>query len=1038
MSSQDDDGMSMDKGSESHDDDLMKPNISYSREFLLSIGDLESCRKLPSGFNESMISEFEDALLRVPDRPRIPGSFSQHGFKRSDFSSSPPTRGDTGNSRGIYGKWESRCSARSERESDSQSERDSESGRRFSQSRRSWQTPEHDGLLGSGSFPRPSGYAAGMSASKVRANEQNQLSRSNEPYHPPRPYKAPHSRRDTDSINDETFGSVESTSEDRAEQERRRRASFEIMRKEQQKTLQEKHTGGGLLNLCEGLEDNREEKGLLVRNNEMEVSAVPSILSNDLEKSSFASHAPASRLPAPPGFKTNPLDKKIVNKSLVHPYQSEVGKLDADTNLLQNGNKVLESQPSQESSLVDGQPAEKIPHHLLFNKGESMNAHVSLDVPIKRSVIEDQLLRVSSHLDSHGSLDDPKAAKLNAKLLDEKNVHDSSGSHSTSILEKIFCSAISMNDGHSGSPKLHDSKPDDTWSPKSVQSSKFVQWFSEEEPKAVEDFTSARQNDLLSLIVSGDKDKNQVSDSEAAKLFPHDFSYKTSKQSTQVKLGMPPSADGLSGQASINNKEDAAPTVLTCEDLEQTMLSEYGSKPTNVEPALKNWSAGGGSTAQPSAHVDNNASFHLLSMLHKSTDQSNSSGQLVFREHGRSTVVNEPQGEENAKIVPNLGNSLTLEALFGSAFMQELQSVEAPVSVQRGSSGSSQVDATESHGLPFPVSDNDISSPTVGKNGPPRQAHDYRLSSDHIQHTKLREAENWQFDGPPIGISSPKHHAEALNKRGGFEFQLPEEENLISVGDAQEPRVLRFMPPGNSMNNVLNTSSSPPINIMEKLAAFGAAVKDKHGIEGSENVPFTRDSYQHMQPDISYHNLQLQQQSSPHFQSPHMSQGRPSYHHLESDHAHMNSQLKFLGPDPIFNRDSPASHPFPINVIRPSLHHPNARISGFEVPSQHPGMHHGNHPHFARGGPVPHHSNPSAGFAPEMNQMQGFPFGPPRQPSIGSGGVPMPGGNPPEALQRLLEMEVRAKSKQNYPFAPPAVHSQGMFGHELDMGFRYR
>ncbi|KAL8459039.1 hypothetical protein ACS0TY_036497 [Phlomoides rotata] len=69
-----------------------------------------------------------------------------------------------------------------------------------------------------------------------------------------------------------------------------------------------------------------------------------------------------------------------------------VGKLDADTNLLQNGNKVLESQPSQESSLVDGQPAEMIPHHLLFNKGESMNAHVSLDVPIKRSGIEDQLL----------------------------------------------------------------------------------------------------------------------------------------------------------------------------------------------------------------------------------------------------------------------------------------------------------------------------------------------------------------------------------------------------------------------------------------------------------------------------------------------------------------------------------------------------------------------------------------------------------------------------------------------------------------------
>jgi len=63
-------------------------------------------------------------------------------------------------------------------------------GKRFgNQSRRSWQGPEHDGLLGSGSFPRPSGYTPGLSASKFRANDNYQLNRSNEPYHPPRPYK---------------------------------------------------------------------------------------------------------------------------------------------------------------------------------------------------------------------------------------------------------------------------------------------------------------------------------------------------------------------------------------------------------------------------------------------------------------------------------------------------------------------------------------------------------------------------------------------------------------------------------------------------------------------------------------------------------------------------------------------------------------------------------------------------------------------------------------------------------------------------------
>lgn len=55
--------------------------------------------------------------------------------------------------------------------------------------RRGWQAPEHDGLLGSGSFPRPSGYMSGTSAPKFSPNDNNSLSRSTEPYQPPRPYK---------------------------------------------------------------------------------------------------------------------------------------------------------------------------------------------------------------------------------------------------------------------------------------------------------------------------------------------------------------------------------------------------------------------------------------------------------------------------------------------------------------------------------------------------------------------------------------------------------------------------------------------------------------------------------------------------------------------------------------------------------------------------------------------------------------------------------------------------------------------------------
>ncbi|KAL0379478.1 UNVERIFIED_CONTAM: hypothetical protein Sangu_0012100 [Sesamum angustifolium] len=594
MSLGNEDRRSLDNGSEKFDVVLTKRKISYSRDFLLSVSNLDICKKLPSGFDESLISEFEDALLRLPDRPRIPGSMPVHGFRRNEYGSSPPTRGGSGSyPRGTSGKWESRSSGRSDRDSDSQSDRESDSGRRYGlQSRRSWQTPEHDGLLGSGSFPRPSGYAAGISAAKVRANEHHQLGRSS----------STSSRRDTDAYNDETFGSVECTSEDRAEEERKRRASFEMMRKEQQKALQEKqrlhlekHESGGVSDLFEVLVNSKEENS--VNNDELEVSTAAPILSNDLEKSSFVSHSPSSRPLVPPGFKSNTLDKSSGLKSLIHPSFSEVKNIilfiitgfmsltvrlpfqvrldkllpwyfqfplipydfhfklgwisywdherceildpinvkgslkqgitglsykkmvqkpvkgerlvDAGQNLVQNTTDGSERRLSQEISVVDGQPPEKAQHGLFLNNGENVDLHVSLDVPIKKKPgMEDQLLRLSGHLDSHGTLDDPEIAELNAtRVFNDKSVRDSDRSHSTSVLEKILGSTLSVNDGHSSSAEHHESRPDGTWSPNSVQSSKFAQWFFEEEAKVPGDVSSATPNNLLSLIVSGDKGK---------------------------------------------------------------------------------------------------------------------------------------------------------------------------------------------------------------------------------------------------------------------------------------------------------------------------------------------------------------------------------------------------------------------------------------------------------------------------------------------------------------------------------------------------
>jgi len=68
-------------------------------------------------------SELEDTSQ---DRYKIPVSSSSQSSRCNDNSSSPPTRGDSSNFfRGIHGRWDSRSSGRSDRDSDSQSDWDS-------------------------------------------------------------------------------------------------------------------------------------------------------------------------------------------------------------------------------------------------------------------------------------------------------------------------------------------------------------------------------------------------------------------------------------------------------------------------------------------------------------------------------------------------------------------------------------------------------------------------------------------------------------------------------------------------------------------------------------------------------------------------------------------------------------------------------------------------------------------------------------------------------------------------------------------------
>ncbi|RZB93850.1 hypothetical protein D0Y65_025261 [Glycine soja] len=970
-----------------------KLKISYTRDFLLSLSGLDICRELPSGFDRSLLSEFEDASQ---DRQRSTGGLSVHSFsRRIEYSSSPPTRGDSF-SRGIHGKWETRSSGRSDKDSDSQSELDSDSGKRFgNQSRRSWQGPEHDGLLGSGSFPRPSGYTPGLAALKFRANDNYQLNRSNEPYHPPRPYKAPHSRRETnDSLNDETFGSLECTSEDRAEEERKRRASFELMRKEQHKAFQEKHK----LNPDKNNDDfditslaDDDEKRVVNRSNEyVEPNVTLSVLSND-EKSSSLSQTPSAARPlVPPGFASAKLERNLATKTSLNTHSTEVG-----------------------------QPA-----------------------PGDTGVLE--------------ASDDNEFINLNAEVKGKEAVGAFSPDNSNSILYKLFGNASTLDRDKSTSIVEPDQKADETWSPHAFQSSKFAHWFVEEEKKPVDDLTH-RPNDLLSLIVGGEKGGLQTSNVETPQPIAANFAFLNSEPTGEhMTSNVAHTTIDNSELLYKSDKPEVLAAVLTCEDLEQSILSQVGengsSRPQPIQD--KDFDA----KSEQLTPVDNHASHHLLSLLQKGTSHNDmelssilDSSDKVPNTEGVTTgnVLDNP-GEANVD-VSNSSKTLTLETLFGSAFMKELQSVGAPLSVQRGSVGSAGPDVSESLLFPFPTSDN--VHPPTGELTLNRHGSGV-LPSEQTNHPKSnRFEEQWLGYGDSQGDGNSSLLQSEISKASGFkgprDIHLPEEDSLITASDPLQ----NFLSAGNLVKTDLSQDTT--VDITRKLAALNPAFRDDRLVtRNQEGLAFPRGPYDMREPGIPYQNLNVQRSPQIH---PQLNHGGPMFNQLDSHPPHISSYMKLPTPEGMVHHDSPPNHQFPGNMLRPPFRQPNSGLAGpgFDPPVHHSMLQQQMHmqgnlppPHllrgFPRGAPMPSHaSNPMTGFMQEPNPMQGqgFPFSGHQHPTFGGPGMQLQapdvggGRNHPEALQRLFEMELRSKNPKPIH---ASGHSQGMYGQELDLGFGYR
>ncbi|XP_021748774.1 uncharacterized protein LOC110714546 isoform X2 [Chenopodium quinoa] len=993
-----------------------KPSRSYTREFLLSLSELEVCKKLPKGFDESLLSDFDDAPTH--DRQRVLGSSLLHGYKRTDYGSSMPAKGDSGNFSRGPNRWDSRSSVRSDTDSDS------ESGRRYgSQTRRSWQSPpEHDGLLGSGSFPRPAGYAAGAPVPRFRPpNENTHLNRSNEPYHPPRPYKAaPHSRREAnDSFNDETFGSADDTSEDRVEEEKKRRAEFELMRKEQQKALQEKQKSS------QGKTgDAFSEMALLENPSDDKISTDLDKVSKptpreDSSKLSVSSHAPPSRPLVPPGFVSSVVDKSSTAKSsLVHAESIEIGKSEPEDNHQDLNNK------AQERNFLD-----------LHNQASGTS-----DIKAAKALDLSSIIQGSDHSkaprlpDANEVLENGEILGLGFGVTGPKLLGEPA--RSTSILDKLFGNAVTSSNsltasnGSTSNFVEDDAKTDDIWSSNKLQS-KFSRWFPEEG-----DLSSEKPNNLLSLIGGGEKGGSNVPDTSAL------GSIFTSETGLGHKTPNSASSPGeISGQYSNSFVTEAKPAVLTCEDLEQSILSGISGESSNSLFSGNKHHALEMKARHPRNDIDNQASHHLLSLLQKGGSQD------VVPITGVEKRPNKPHEDHevgklgkldgnviDADGVNNPGNSLTLESLFGTAFMTELHSA------QRSVTGSARSDV--SNNLPFP--------PTMNENGLNQFAPNDRVpKSDKVGdwlgfNDALKEAE------------LSKQPAEVESKFGcidrGIDVALPEEDSLINLIDPMTAENSMMRNSGSSNLDFPPPSSRMSADVFEKLAALGGALKDERSMVGGHDPRLFHGPSDMLKTELPYQNMHPQA-SSPQIHSSQMNHNRPLFHGLDSQPAHLDPQLNFMPPEAMIHRDAPTHHQFPANMGHPSFQHPGAGLPGFDHPIPSPilqQMHMAGNlppPHLARGFPgaapmPPHPSHSPAGYIQEPNSMQSFPFGQ-RQSQFGGPGMSPSGpelgaaNNPPEAFQRLLEMELRANPKQIHPFAAGSP-SRAMYGHELDTGFRYR
>ncbi|RWV78481.1 hypothetical protein BHE74_00057456 [Ensete ventricosum] len=591
---------------------------------------------------------------------------------------------------------------------------------------------------------------------------------------------------------------------------------------------------------------------------------------------------------------------------------------------------------------------------------------------------------------------------------------------SVSILEKLLGGSVVKTSG--SSPTSSASNGINAFGVRTVQQRDCRNWLWEnfrhaqfyvfrlKENKQVEDLSS---KDLLSLIVNNEKVKSSSSIISCDKAIEHmapSLPIKISDTTEKLDVSTATSLMvGIPEQYHQGVKPDLSPAVLTCEDLEQSFMANVTGSSRPQHAVRGPWKTTDGKM-EHKLDVDDHASQHLLSLLQKGTKKEKAASvtpdgldaeffdkiSITDANSGFKLGIAEKATSRNSEPAPNSEKTLTLEALFGAAFMNELQSAQAPVSVQRVTDGG--INTTEvptSLRLPFQNSDAGFFSSSSGDYKQNKPSHEMDMvSTNQIQDASVHHAVGPSEEHENSLIEDSKHVASGFEERA-LGIHLPDEDNLITTSDSLDSIISSGPSP---FPNATRSEELLSENSVESLNynLLNAITRDAERIPSSslDGLPPFRTPRDLVGSDNLYHHLQGR--TSP--QLPRIiNHARPLHPGL--DHlTNRNQQMKFIGPEGIHHdpRRNLLENVVPLNTsnyasgphIEPPDYH--LMLQQMPIPGSYPQQL--PLPGFPRGVPLPHHLNHMQGYIPEMNNVHNISLHQ-QHPAYGSLGMGIPGKN---------------------------------------------